>query len=122
MSVPIAVVGCDVEDQDQQRRHQRAAAHPGHADEHADAETEEDDCRVDVVVRTVVLSTFLTFRSGVRSAPGYQDARARPGSFRRRRNRGVPAAGAAVSLAGLGYAFGDLRTLDGLDLEVGPTG
>jgi len=33
----------DPEQQDQQRRHQGAAAHAGHADEEADAEAEEDD-------------------------------------------------------------------------------
>ena len=36
----------DAEDEDQQRRHQRRAAHPGHADEHADAEAEDDDCGI----------------------------------------------------------------------------
>ena len=42
MSVPIAVDRLDAEDEDQQRRHQRAAAHAGHADEQADAEPEGD--------------------------------------------------------------------------------
>jgi len=36
----------DAEDEDQHRGHQRSAAHPGHADEHADAKSEDDDCRV----------------------------------------------------------------------------
>jgi NitT/TauT family transport system ATP-binding protein len=36
---------------------------------------------------------------------------------------GVPrAARASVSISGLGHAFGELRTIDRLDLEVGPTG
>ena len=34
----------DVEDQDEERRHQGCAAHAGHADEHANAEAECDDC------------------------------------------------------------------------------
>ena len=33
----------DAEDEDQERGHQRAAAHAGHADQHADAEAEYDD-------------------------------------------------------------------------------
>jgi hypothetical protein len=37
----------DAEDEDQQRRHQRGPAHPGHPDEHADAEPEHDQARVD---------------------------------------------------------------------------
>jgi len=36
----------DPEEQDQQRRHERAAAHAGGPDEHADAEAEEDQQRV----------------------------------------------------------------------------
>ena len=34
--------GMNAKQQDQQRRHQRSAAHPGHADQHADAETRKD--------------------------------------------------------------------------------
>ena len=41
MSVPTAVFGIEAEEQDQHRRHQRAAAHPGHADEHADQQARE---------------------------------------------------------------------------------
>ena len=35
--------GMDVEQQDQQRRHQRAAAHAGHPDQEADGETGQDE-------------------------------------------------------------------------------
>jgi hypothetical protein len=47
------------EEEDQQRGHQAAAAHAGHADEGADAEAEEDQCRVHLCAAPC-LSTFLT--------------------------------------------------------------
>jgi len=40
--------GLDPEDDDQQRRHQRPAAHPGRTDEYPDPQAEEDDRRVHV--------------------------------------------------------------------------
>ncbi len=44
----------DPEDEDQQRRHQRRAAHAGHADEQADAEAEDDDRWIHVQLRAGV--------------------------------------------------------------------
>jgi hypothetical protein len=41
----------DPEEQDEERRHQGAAAHPGHADQESDAEAEEDDCWIHLRVR-----------------------------------------------------------------------
>ena len=43
----------DPEDQDQQRRHQRCAAHAGHPDEQADAEPEHDDRGIDAEAEDV---------------------------------------------------------------------
>ncbi len=46
---PVHQVGADgltrieTENEDQQRRHQRAAAHPGHADQRAYAETQQNE-------------------------------------------------------------------------------
>ena len=64
----------DPEDQDQQRRHQRASAHAGHTDEHADAQSEEDDCRVHDVFAAARGAYRLSRPawSGARSARGYQ--------------------------------------------------
>jgi len=35
--------GLDAEQEDEKRRHQRTAAHPGHSDQEADTKAEEDD-------------------------------------------------------------------------------
>jgi hypothetical protein len=43
----------DPEDQDQQRGHQRRAAHAGHPDQQADAESEQHDGRVDAQTENV---------------------------------------------------------------------
>src|SRR3954464_3880965 len=71
--------GLDPEDEDQQRRHQRAAAHAGHTDEYADAQSEKDDCRVHGCTCSsapVQISTFLTFL--VRSAESGRIPRMKP--------------------------------------------
>ena len=62
----------DPEHEDQQRRHERAAAHAGGADEDADAEAEEDQERVHVLSRAWMPHSIL-------SVPAQRPARPPPG-------------------------------------------
>ena len=123
----------DPEDQDQQRRHQRSPAHAGHADEHADAKSEEDDCRVHHDAPRVVIDFPDLFgqERGVRQDTNDAPRKPRISPPARRSPAAGDAPGAAVSIRGLGHSYGELRTIERLDLElpahgvlglVGPSG
>ena len=67
-SVPAAILGVfvisilkDHLGEDQHRGHQRSTTHTGHAHEHADPQSEEDDCRVHLSLSRVRRSRFQTF-------------------------------------------------------------
>src|SRR6201999_4204997 len=90
------------EDQDQQRGHQGSTAHARHSDEHAYAQPKEDDCRVHDFPLPRSARVLLDFLDSVGRECGV------------RKDNSV-----SVVARDLSHTYGELRSLDRIDLAVG---